>query len=45
MTEAEKLLKEARKIMLANTYARWMNKDFLQRVSDYFRKQEKEQGR
>ena len=39
MTEAEKLLKEAKKIMMASS-ARTLNKEFLQRVSDYFKKRE-----
>lgn len=41
MTEAEKLLKEARKILLASSLHRTLNKDFIQRVNDHFKKQEK----
>ena len=41
MTEAEKMLKEARKILLASSLHRTLNKDFIQRVNDYFRKKEK----
>ena len=43
MTEAEKLLKEARKILLAHSITRYMDKEFIQRVADYFRRKEKEQ--
>jgi len=42
MTEAEKLLREARKILLAHSVTRAMDKDFIQRVADYFRRQDKE---
>lgn len=38
MTDAEKLLKEAQKIIRASTLARQLNKDWLQRVADYFRR-------
>jgi hypothetical protein len=40
MTEAEKLLKEAKKILMASHH-RTLNKEFLQRVTDYFRRAEK----
>lgn len=43
MTEADKLLREAKKIMSASS-ARTLNKDFLQRVNDYFRRQEASKG-
>lgn len=43
LKEATALLKEARKILLANSLARTMNKDYLQRTADWFKSESKEE--
>lgn len=43
LVKAEALLREGRKIMLANRLARTLNKDYLQRTADYLRSGEKEE--
>lgn len=41
LEQALKLLREARRILLANSVARNLHKDYLQRSQDFIRKAEK----
>lgn len=42
--EGIKLLKEARKILVASGTTRVPHKDYIQRINDYLRKREKEKS-